>query len=158
MLMILVLFLVAWELFYCSFRIAILTVCLFQSTEMIRGGFPLLHRVRLPCNETPGTNYCTLHYDLNPTATRDCSPIPSVSSSQLCASPKLYFVLPAASFPVYMSAVASLAMAKGFGKSKNKQVFPQAAGSCVPLFLPPSFTRSQKCHLHLMACISCAPF
>lgn len=66
-----------------------------------------------------------------------------VSCSQLCTSPNLYFVLPSASFPVYISAAASLAKQKGFGKSTNKQAFPQAAGSCVPLFLPPSFTRSQ---------------
>lgn len=94
---------------------------------------------------TPGINYHPAFwcYYLNPIATGDFSPIPSVSCNQLGASPNLYFVLPAASFPVYISAAASLAKQKGFGTSTNKQAFPQAAGSCVPLFLPPSFARSQ---------------
>lgn len=51
MLMMLLSFLVMWELFYCSFRIATLTVCLSWNTEVIWGRLPLLHRVlqALPC-------------------------------------------------------------------------------------------------------------
>lgn len=58
MLMMLLSFLVVmWELFYCSFRIATLTVCLSWNTEMIRRRLPLLHSVLqaspcLPCIRT----------------------------------------------------------------------------------------------------------
>lgn len=168
MLEILLSFLVSWELFYCSFRIVILAVCFFQSTEMIRGRFPLLHRLlqALPClprTRTSTFNYYSAFwcYSWSPTAARDFSPIPLTSCGQVCRSPNLLLCSPCSQLSCLHLSCRFPCKAEGLWKKKQKtkthkqtsEVSSSCQQLCASLPLP-----GHKCHSHLTASISCIPF